>query len=392
MSRNDLIDAMTPGIVALRHDIHRHPELGFEEHRTADIVARRLTAAGLEVHRDLTETTVVGVLRSGSSARRVMFRAELDALPIEEKSRASYSSTVTGRMHACGHDGHASILVGAAELLARTRGFDGTIVFLFQPAEEVHGGADRVLKAGLLDRFPVDAVYAWHNWPGLPEGQLVVGAGPRMAAVDDFTILFRGRGAHAAMPEQGDDPILAAAEFMTSAQRIVSRTIDPQSALVVSITQVHGGSINNVVPGEVRVEGTCRFFAKSHSNHAEAGLQRIAAGLADAHGVSCEMNYHRGYPAVINPASGAAAAAEAAGRAGGEQNIARNTPASMGCEDFAYLLNAVGEGAYIWIGAGEAGPGEGLHGDRYVFNDRLVPLGLSYWHELAAVTLPLGQP
>jgi amidohydrolase len=280
MLQNDLIDALAPDIIALRHEIHRHPELGFAERRTADIIAARLAAAGLDVHRDLTETAVIGVLRNGSSPRRVMFRAELDALPVEEKADVPYRSTIGGRMHACGHDGHAAMLVGAAELLARTRSFDGGIVFVFQPAEEVHGGANRLLEAGLLERFPVDAAFALHNWPGVPEGSLTIAPGPRMAAVDDFTIVMQGKGAHAAMPELGDDPLLAAAELVTSAQRIVSRSVDPQSALVLSFTQIHGGAINNIVPAKVSVEGTCRFFRKDFSGHAEAKLRQIAGGMA----------------------------------------------------------------------------------------------------------------
>lgn len=391
MSRNDLIAELTPSVVALRHDIHAHPELGFAERRTADLVAARLERAGLKVHRGLTETAVVAELKNGDSARRVIFRAELDALPIVEKSGVAYASKVEGAMHACGHDGHTAILVGAAELLARTRAFDGTIVFVFQPAEEVHGGARKMIDAGLLKQFPADAAYALHNWPGLPAGQLVVDAGPRMAAVDDFTIVFNGKGCHAAMPELGDDPILAATEFVTSAQRIVSRTIDPQSALVVSFTQIHGGTINNIVPGSVRVEGTCRFFRRDYSDHAEQQLKKIAGGICQAHGVAFEFDYRRGYPAVINSSEGAATARRAALNAVDMAQVAEGTPASMGCEDFAYLLNAVGNGCYVWAGAGEVAPGAGLHGDKFVFNDDLVPVGLQFWSELAGTALPLGK-
>lgn len=391
MSRNDLIAELTPDITVLRHDIHAHPELGFAERRTADLIAARLKAAGVEVYRGLTETAVVGVLSNGASARRVIFRAELDALPIVERSGMPYASKTTGAMHACGHDGHASILVGAAELLARTRGFDGTIIFVFQPAEEVHGGAKTLIDAGLLAKFPADAAYSLHNWPGLPEGQLVIGPGPRMAAVDDFTITFNGTGCHAAMPDLGDDPILAATEFVTSAQRIVSRTIDPQTALVLSFTQIHGGTINNVVPTSVRVEGTCRFFRTDYSDHAERQLRRIAEGVCTAHGVAFDLDYRRGYPAVVNSAEGAATARRAALAIASIEQVPDGVPASMGCEDFAYLLNAVGNGCYVWLGAGAVGPGAGLHGDRYVFNDRLIPIGLGFWSELAATALPIGS-
>jgi hippurate hydrolase len=390
VSRNDLIAEVTPEITALRHDIHAHPELGFQERRTADLIAARLNAAGIVVHRGLTETAVIGVLKNGSSSRRVIFRAELDALPILEKSGVPFASKTESAMHACGHDGHMSMLVGAAELLAHTRGFDGTIIFVFQPAEEVHGGAKTIIDAGLLKKFPADAAYSVHNWPGVPEGQLVIGPGPRMAAVDDFTITFNGTGCHAAMPNLGDDPILAATEFVNSAQRIVSRTVDPQTALVLSFTQIHGGTINNVVPPSVRVEGTCRFFRKDYSDHAERQLRRIAEGICTAHGLKFDLDYRRGYPSVINSAEGAATARRAALQFAATEQVPEDVPASMGCEDFAYLLNAVGNGCYVWLGAGDVGPGAGLHGDRYVFNDKLIPIGLRFWTELAAAALPIG--
>jgi len=391
MHSNDLIEDKVADIIALRHDLHANPELGFKEHRSADLIAARLAAAGLDVHRGLTDTAVVAVLKNGTSARRVIFRAELDALPIREESGVDYASAVDGVMHACGHDGHMAMLAGAAELLARTRGFDGTILFVFQPAEEVLGGARTLIEAGLLDAFPADAAYSLHNWPGVAEGHLVVGAGPRMATVDDFTITFSGTGCHAAMPEDGDDPILAASEFIGSAQRIVSRSVDPQAALVLSFTQIHGGTINNIVPSSVRVEGTCRFFRKDCSDHVEAQLRRIADAVRIGHGVDFELDYRRGYPAVINPPGGAAIARRAALQCGPADRVLDEVPASMGCEDFAYLLNAVGEGCYVWLGAGPVGPGAGLHGDRYVFNDGLVETGLRFWTELAAAALPIGE-
>jgi amidohydrolase len=390
MLPNDPVAAVTPEVIAWRHQIHANPELGFQERETAGFVATQLRSFGLDVHEGLGGTGVVGILRNGSSPRRVIFRAELDALPITENSGVPYSSKVQGAMHACGHDGHTAILIGAARLLSRSRGFDGTIVFVFQPAEEVHGGAKKMIDAGLLDRFPADAVYSVHNWPGIPEGQLVIGSGPRMAAVDDFAVIFSGNGSHAAMPEGGDDPILAVTEFVNSAQRIVSRTVDPQTALVLSFTQIHGGTINNIVPNLVRVEGTCRFFRKDYSDHAEAQLRKIAEGICLSHGVRHELDYRRGYPAVINSAQGAATAARAARQFAEEDQVPNNIPASMGCEDFAYLLNAVGNGAYVWLGAGEVGPGQGLHGERYVFNDKLIPIGLRFWTELASAALPVA--
>jgi amidohydrolase len=389
---NDPIVAITPEVVTWRHRIHANPELGFQERETARFVAKQLRSFGLDVHEGIGGTGVVGILRNGSSPHRVIFRAELDALPITEKSGVSYASKVEGAMHACGHDGHTAILAGAAQLLARSREFDGTIIFVFQPAEEVHGGAKKMIDAGLLDRFPADAAYSVHNWPGIPEGQLVIAPGARMAAVDDFTLVFLGNGCHAAMPEHGDDPILAVTEFVNSAQRIVSRTVDPQTALVLSFTQIHGGTINNIVPNSVRVEGTCRFFRKDYSDHAERQLRKIAEGISLGHGVRYELDYRRGYPAVINSAEGAAMAGRAARQFAEADQVPSNVPASMGCEDFAYLLNAIGNGAYVWLGAGDVGPGEGLHGERYVFNDKLVPIGLRFWTELASTTLPLNAP
>jgi len=386
--RNDLIDEKSGEVIALRRAIHAEPELGFQEYKTADLVAARLTDAGLEVHRDITDTAVVGVLHNGDSPRRIMFRAELDALPIQEKSGVAYASRVDGRMHACGHDGHTAILLGAAELLARTREFNGTLLFVFQPAEEVLGGGRTMIEAGLLQRFPADQVFSLHNWPGFPEGAFSVGPGPRMAAVDDFTVTFSGTGSHAAMPHLGDDPLLAAALFVAAGQRIVSRSVDPQSALVLSFTQIHGGSINNIVPTEVRVEGTCRFFNPAYSDLCEAELTRIAGGIADTQKVSHSLDYRRGYPAVVNPENGAATAKAAVQRFAPADRVIEAEPASMGCEDFSFLLNAVGDGCYVWIGAGDVGPGAGLHGDRYVFNDALVPSALRFWTELAAGALP----
>lgn len=386
--RNDPIVEKTREVIDLRHRIHERPELGFQEVETAGLVAERLAAAGLEVHRDVTDTAVVGVLRAGTGSRRAMFRAELDALPVTERSGVDYASRVDGVMHACGHDGHTAMLIGAAEILAETRGFDGTLYLLFQPAEEVLGGGKRLVEAGLLERFPAEAVYSLHNWPGFPEGAFAVGAGPRMAAVDDFSVTFSGRGSHAAMPHLGDDPLLAAADFVGTAQRIVSRSVDPQSALVVSFTQIHGGAINNIVPSEVVVEGTCRFFEPTYSEHCAAELARLAEAAARGHGVDAAVDYRKGYPAVINPDDGSDAARQAAAAVAPPDRVIADAPPSMGCEDFSFLLNAVGAGGYVWLGAGPAEPGAGLHGDRYVFNDAIVSDGLRFWVELAARALP----
>jgi len=387
MLHNNRIAAITPEVVAWRHAIHANPELGFHEHRTAEFVAQQLRSFGLEVHEGIGGAGVVGTLRSGSGNRAIGLRAELDALPITERSGKPYASRNPGVMHACGHDGHAASLLGAAKLLSEQPGFDGTVHFVFQPAEENEGGGTRMIEAGLFDRFPVEAIYAVHNWPGLPLGTIATRVGPMMAAVDNFELRFIGTGAHAAMPHLGDDPILAAGAFVGSVQRIVSRAVDPQTPLVVSITQIHGGNVGNVVPGEVWLQGTCRFFEPTLSGVCERLIGDIAKGIAAAHGVAGKLDYKRGYPPVINTAGAVACAVEAAASVVGRDQVRTEFAPSMGCEDFAYMIRTA-SGAYTWIGAGEAGPGEGLHGDRYDFNDAIVPIALEYWVNLVQQVLP----
>ncbi|MEQ9330704.1 amidohydrolase [Thalassobaculum sp.] len=391
MTANDRVAGITDEVIGWRHRIHADPELGFQEHRTAAFVAERLRSFGLAVHTDVSATAVVATLRRGTGGRSIALRAELDALPIDEAADLPYASRNPGVMHACGHDGHSAILLGAARLLAEDGGFDGTVVFVFQPAEEVVGGGRRMVADGLFERFPVDQVYALHNWPGVPEGHIAVRPGPQMAAVDDFELAFRGKGCHAAMPHLGDDPILAAADFVAAAQRVVSRSIDPLQPAVLSVTQIHGGRFNNFVPTEVVVEGTCRFYDRGLSDHCEAEIRRVADGVAAVHGLTASLAYRRGYPPVINPAEGAAlAAAAAVDTVGPDRTITEFAP-SMGCEDFAFMLGAAGRGAYAWIGAGPVGPGEGLHGDRFVFNDAVVPVGIRWFLNVVRRALP-AQP
>jgi amidohydrolase len=387
MLPNDPVAAIIPDVLAWRHDIHAHPELGFREHRTAAFVARQLRSFGLEVHEGIGGTGVVGVLRKGTGSRTIGLRAELDALPIRERADVPYASTSDGVMHACGHDGHTAILLGAAKLLSAHGDFDGTVTFVFQPAEENEGGGLRMIEAGLFTRFPVEAVYSIHNWPGLPLGDIYTRVGPMMAAVDGFELRFTGTGAHVAMPHLGDDPILAASEFAGSVQRVVSRSVDPLTPLVVSITQIHGGNVGNIVPGEVWLQGTCRFLDRTLSAHLERQIDQIARGIAAAHGVAADLDYRIGYPPVVNtePAVGRAVAA-AASVVGADKVVTDFNP-SLGCEDFAYMAGAAG-GAYVWIGAGLVGPAEGLHGDRYIFNDAIVPIGLRYWVNLVEQSLP----
>ncbi|WP_100961780.1 M20 aminoacylase family protein [Bosea sp. FBZP-16] len=391
MLHNDPIARLTPEVVAWRHHIHANPELGFQEIETARFVAEKLRSFGLEVQERIGGTGVVGTLRAGSGKRAIGLRAELDALPVIERTGLPYASKTEGVMHACGHDGHSAMLLGAAKLLSEAPDFDGTVHFIFQPAEENEGGSMKMIEAGLFERFPVEAVYAVHNWPGVPFGTIAARAGAQMAAVDNFELRFSGLGAHVAMPHLGDDPILAAGAFIQSVQRIVSRAVDPQTPIVVSLTQVHGGNVGNIVPKEVWLQGTCRFFDPALSDLCERLIGEIADGVAASHGVTAALDYKRGYPPVINAAEAAALAARAAAAAVGPENVMAEFKPSLGCEDFAFMIRAAG-GCYAWIGAGEVGPGEGLHGDRYVFNDAIVPHVLRYWQSLVAGALPKVAP
>lgn len=387
MPANDPIDALTPEVIGWRHHIHAHPELGFQERETARFVADHLRSFGLEVHEGIGGTGVIGVLRCGSGSRAIGLRAELDALPVVERANLSYASRREGVMHACGHDGHMAMLLGAAKLLSESWNFDGTVFFIFQPAEENDGGGVRMIEDGLFTRFPMEAVYAVHNWPGVPFGTIAARVGPQMAAVDNFEVSFEGDGAHAAMPHRGDDPILAAGAFIGAVQRIVSRSVDPQSSLVVSLTQIHGGNVGNIVPGKVWLQGTCRFFEPALSDHCEGLIGEIAAGVAAAHGVGSSVAYKKGYPPVINTAEAQGKMIEAAIATVGRENARAEFAPSLGCEDFAYMIRAA-SGCYAWIGAGEVPSGAGLHGDRYVFNDGIVPIVLRFWVNLVEQSLP----
>lgn len=391
MLHNDPIAALTPEVVAWRHHIHANPELGFQEVETARFVAETLRSFGLEVQEGIGGTGVVGTLRAGSGKRAIGLRAELDALPVIERTGLPYASKTEGVMHACGHDGHSAMLLGAAKLLSETPDFDGTVHFIFQPAEENEGGSMKMIEAGLFERFPVEAVYAVHNWPGVPFGTIAARTGAQMAAVDNFELRFSGLGAHVAMPHLGDDPILAAGAFIQSVQRIVSRAVDPQTPIVVSLTQVHGGNVGNIVPKEIWLQGTCRFFDPALSDLCERLIGEIAQGVTTSHGVSATLDYKRGYPPVINSAEAASLAARAAAASVGPENVSTEFKPSLGCEDFAFMIRAA-SGCYAWIGAGEVGPGEGLHGDRYVFNDGIVPHVLRYWQNLVAGALPKVTP
>ncbi|MFZ5484091.1 MAG: M20 aminoacylase family protein [Pseudomonadota bacterium] len=382
MSALPALQAHRARLVALRRDLHAHPELAFEERRTADIVAAALAEAGIEVHRGLAQTGVVGVLKRGTGQRSIGLRADMDALPLEEQNGFPHRSRHAGRMHACGHDGHTAMLLGAALHLAREGQFDGTVHFIFQPAEETVGGARVMIEEGLFERFPMDAVFGMHNWPGLPAGEFAVHAGPVMACADQFDIVVRGHGAHAAMPHQGQDPVVAAAALIQSLQSVVSRSIDPLESVVLSITRFQAGEAYNIIPDEVRLGGTLRAFKNDLRDRAEAAMERICHGIGVAHGQQIQLDYRRGYPPTVNTAAEAALCREVAAGLVGDDQVRTDWPPSMGAEDFAYFLNER-PGCYLWIGNGLGEGGCMLHNPHYDFNDEVLTLGASYWVKLA---------
>ena len=368
-------------LTLLRRDIHAHPELAFNEHRTAELVASRLEAAGIETHRGIGRTGVVGVIRNGSSSRSIGLRADMDALPMQERNDFAHQSRHAGCMHACGHDGHTTMLLGAAEHLARQRNFDGTVVLIFQPAEEGGGGGREMLEDGLLERFPIDSVYGMHNWPGLPAGPFSVRSGAVMASTDRFDIEIMGQGAHAAMPHLGVDPVSAAAALVQALQTVVSRNVDPLEAAVLSVTKLHAGEAHNVIPDRANLAGTVRALSADVRAQVESALQRGCAGVGAALGVQVTLEYRQEYPVTVNTASEAALCAEVAATVAGAAAVRTDLKPSMGAEDFAYFLQQR-PGAYVWLGNG---PGEGgcmLHNPHYDFNDEVIPVGVTYWVRL----------
>jgi amidohydrolase len=378
---------LLPDLVALRRDLHAHPELAFKEHRTAGIVAAALRELGLEVHEGIGGTGVVGVLRSGTSARSVGLRADMDALPIVEQGDRPHVSRFAGVHHGCGHDGHTAMLLGAARHLARTRKFEGTVNFIFQPAEEGRGGAREMIKEGLFERFPCDAVYALHNWPELPAGTAQTRPGAIMAAADRFDIVVRGRGGHAAQPHRTPDAVLAASELVTQLHTITSRRIPPTENAVLSVTRISGGQSHNVLPSAVELTGTVRSFDAGVQDTIEAAIRQVAQGVGHATGTEIEVDYVRYYPATVNTPQEAALALRAAKSAGLQAAVA--PAAAFTSEDFAFMLQAR-PGAYLWLGQGRR-PGEGaapsLHHPSYDFNDDVLPLGVAWFVEMAQLAL-----
>jgi hippurate hydrolase len=380
------IAAFHDEMTAWRRDIHEHPETAFEEHRTSDQVAKKLAEFGIEVHRGLAGTGVIGTLKVGSGRRAIGLRADMDALHIHEKNGFDHASKNVGKMHACGHDGHTTMLLGAAKYLAETRNFDGTVHFIFQPAEENEGGGRVMVEQGLFDQFPVEAVYGMHNKPGMAVGKFGIRPGPMMAAYDRFEIVIKGKGTHGAMPHLGIDPIVIAANLVNALQSIASRATDPVEAVVVTVTQIHAGDTWNVIPDDVVLRGTTRAFRPEIHKSLEPSIRRIAEGVCAAFGASMTMRYDYGYPPLVNDDAHTQAAAQIAGEIVGGDNVTRTVDPTMGAEDFAFMLQAK-PGAYIFIGNGSGEGGCLLHNARYDFNDQVLPLGASYWARLVERTL-----
>ena len=375
-------------IVAIRRDIHAHPELAFKENRTADLVARELAACGLEVHRGLAGTGVVGVLKRGTSPRSIGLRADMDALPVLEMNDFAHCSTHPGQMHACGHDGHTAMLLGAARFLsgnAERLGLDGTVHFIFQPAEESEGGALVMVKDGLFRQFPMDAVFGLHNWPGIPVGEMAVVPGPVMAGTCCFEVVVRGEGCHAGMPHQGTDSLVVASHLVLALQTITSREIHPCESAVVSVTQIHGGDALNVIPEEAILRGTIRSFKPEIEHYIEQSIRRLCAGVGETFGASITVRFDQRYPPTVNHPLETARCQRAAASVLGQAKIRTGELPSMGAEDFAYMLREI-PGCYVWLGNGateDSGVGAcSLHNPYYDFNDQIIPLGIAYWVSL----------
>jgi amidohydrolase len=387
------IVAQAAEIAELRRDIHAHPELCFQEVRTADLVARSLAEWGIECHRGLGTTGVVGILRNGSSSRAIGLRADMDALPMTEHNTFAHASRHPGKMHACGHDGHTAMLLAAARHLARHRHFDGTVYLVFQPAEEGGGGAREMIKDGLFERFPMEAIFGMHNWPGLPAGSFSICDGPVMASSNEFKITLTGKGSHAALPHNGIDPVPLACQLVQAFQTIVTRNKKPTDAAVISVTMIHTGEATNVVPDTCEIQGTVRTFTLEVLDLIEQRMREITGHMAAAFGASAVFEFHRNYPPTINHAAETQFVREVMQEVAGADMTLPFEP-TMGAEDFSYFLQAR-PGAYFMIGNGDGahraeyaghdhslGPCT-LHNPNYDFNDQLIPLGASLWVRLA---------
>jgi amidohydrolase len=389
----DLLAAEAEEFTAIRRDIHRHPETAFEEQRTAQIVADKLTEWGIPIHRGLATTGVVGTLKGNRKGQKTIgLRADMDALHLQEKNDFEHVSTIPNKMHACGHDGHTTMLLGAAKQLAAKPDFAGTVHFIFQPAEEGQGGARVMIEEGLFDKFDCDAVYGMHNMPGFPKGHFAIRTGAMLAASDSWEVTFKGTGGHGAMPDRGTDPTFVAAQFMVAIQGIIGRNVAPAQAAVLSVGHIHAGTPGspNVIPSEVLIKGTARSFQPDVRALLERRLAEVAAGIAQAGGCTAVSKYHRRYPALINAAEQTSIAVEAAAMTVGRDKVEANTAPLAGAEDFAFMLEKK-PGAYIMIGNGGTGEGgcQNVHSPLYDFSDEIITTGAAYWMNI--VQLELGD-
>ncbi|HRF10851.1 MAG: putative hydrolase YxeP [Candidatus Accumulibacter phosphatis] len=376
-------------LAVIRRDLHAHPELAFNELRTSELVARELTRYGLEVDCGLASTGVIGILRKGNSPRAIGLRADMDALPLHEKNDFPHRSRNEGRMHACGHDGHTTILLGAARYMAEHRDdldFDGTVYFIFQPAEESEGGAEVMIAEGLFEKFPMDAVFGLHNWPGIPVGEMAVMPGPVMAGTCTFEISVRGQGCHAAMPHQGVDTLVASSHLMLALQTVVARNVHPCESAVLSITQMHAGEAWNVIPDDAVLRGTIRSFNVETQNLVERAIERLCHGIASAFGAQIAVQFDHRYPPTVNSAAETEVCRRVASELLGADQVREKELPSMGAEDFAYMLHKK-PGCYVWLGNGPGTGGCTLHNPHYDFNDKILPLGVSYWVRLVEAVL-----
>ncbi len=374
-------------LVAIRHDIHAHPELGLQEVRTADLVAKKLEEWGIEVHRGVGVTGVVGVLRNGNGQASVGLRADMDALPILEATELPYASQNPGRMHACGHDGHTTMLLGAAKYLAETRNFNGTINFIFQPAEEGVGGALAMLKDGLFERFPCNAVYGMHNRPGLPVGKFITGPGARAAGGAFFDITITGKGAHGAHPQQSIDPVLVACHLGTALQSIVSRNISARDTAVLSITRIQSGDAYNVIPQSAVMAGTVRTMQRDTMKLIQRNMERLTTAVAAGFGAEAKLDFRIIFASMVNNEAEASLYGDAAAELVGEENLDRHSPPGMGSEDFSFMMEQVA-GAHINLGNGDSAA---LHNHKYDFNDETIPYGVALYGAIVEKKLPKGQ-
>ncbi|SFC58066.1 M20 aminoacylase family protein [Collimonas sp. OK412] len=394
MNLIDPIIAFQAELQAIRRDLHAHPELNYEEKRTSDVVARKLTEWQIPIVRGLGVTGVVGIVKNGSSNRAIGLRADMDALPMQELNTFPHASQHQGKMHACGHDGHTAMLLGAAHHLAQHRNFDGTVYLIFQPAEEGGGGAQRMIDDGLFEQYPMEAVFGMHNWPGMPAGSFGVTPGPMMASSNEFEVIVKGKGSHAAQPHKSIDPVMVAVQIAQSWQTIVSRNTNPNDPAVLSVTQIHSGSATNVIPDEATLIGTVRTFSVAVLDVIEARMREIAQHTAAAFGAEVEFKFHRNYPPLVNHAKETAFVVEVLQAMVGNGNVNPQVEPTMGAEDFAFMLQNK-PGCYVFIGNGEGAHRDGghglgpcnLHNASYDFNDDLLPIGASYWVNLAETCL-----